>query len=148
MAGDEEDPLFVPTRAMEMEKAAAVLELNIGQLDEEFLGRVDNAHLLDHPGAADLTAHVDFATLAALAAQAGVRVQAGSQGGFLTALGIDTRARALSAAAPERAKETDVALRRLTAPEEMGELFKVMALTGGGWPEGAGLEAMKFATGS
>lgn len=96
---------------------------------------------LDHPGEADLTAHVDFATLASIARTYDVAVQSGTQGQFLAALGIETRARALAAAAPARAKETDAALRRLTAPGAMGELFKVLALTGGGWPQGAGLPA-------
>ncbi|UVI39756.1 class I SAM-dependent methyltransferase [Qipengyuania spongiae] len=100
--------------------------------------------VLDHPGEADLTAHVDFATLAVIARTHGVAVQSGTQGQFLSALGIDTRARALAVAAPARAKETDAALRRLTAVDEMGELFKVMALTGRGWPQGAGLAAQEF----
>ncbi|GMM92039.1 class I SAM-dependent methyltransferase [Qipengyuania sp. MTN3-11] len=94
--------------------------------------------VLDRPGDADLTAHVDFATLAEVAAKHAVAIQSATQGEFLTALGIDTRARALAAAAPDRERETDLALRRLTDAEEMGELFKVMALTGGGWPVGAG----------
>ena len=102
--------------------------------------RHEKTGVFDHPGDADLTAHVDFATLAEVARRGGAAVQTGTQGEFLTALGIDTRARALAASAPERAKETDTALRRLTAAGEMGELFKVMALTGGGWPTGAGLD--------
>ena len=95
--------------------------------------------VLDRPGDADLTAHVDFATLAEIATLHGVTVQSATQGAFLSALGIETRARALADATPKRAKETDIALRRLTAENEMGELFKVMALTGGGWPQGAGM---------
>ncbi|HEY6870537.1 MAG TPA: SAM-dependent methyltransferase [Novosphingobium sp.] len=60
------------------------------------------------PGAADLTALVDFA--------------------------------ALAAAAPGRAADIRAGYRRLTARDEMGDLFKVMGLAAPGWPEGAGFE--------
>ena len=91
------------------------------------------------PGEADLTAHVDFA---ALAAAAGVRAYGPApQGAFLGALGIGARARALAAVQPGRAGEIAAALHRLTAPEAMGTLFKAIALTGPGWPEPAGFSA-------
>ncbi|MDP4538273.1 SAM-dependent methyltransferase [Qipengyuania sp. DY56-A-20] len=94
---------------------------------------------LAYPGTADLTAHVDFATLAEIAKAGGVPWIGGTtQGSFLSALGIDARARALSAAAPDRAEDIAVALRRLVHVDEMGKLFKVLALSGGGWPPGAG----------
>lgn len=90
------------------------------------------------PGEADLTAHVDFFTLAEIARRAGCRVQAGTQGRWLTELGIDLRARALAASAPSRAGEIAAARKRLVQPAEMGELFKVLAITAPGWPAGAG----------
>ncbi len=86
--------------------------------------------VLEAPGTADLTAHVDFAGLAAAATAAGARV-AGPlpQGRFLERLGIGQRAEALSAtASPEQAREIAAALRRLTDPAEMGEAFKVLAI--------------------
>jgi SAM-dependent MidA family methyltransferase len=60
------------------------------------------------------------------------------QGGWLAALGIDQRAAALAKAAPGRADEIESARRRLTAPDQMGELFRVLALAAPDWPEPAG----------
>ncbi|WP_082992563.1 class I SAM-dependent methyltransferase [Erythrobacter sp. QSSC1-22B] len=91
------------------------------------------------PGEADLTAHVDFAMLAEIAQNAGVPWIAGTtQGAWLGAVGIEARAQALSARAPERAEEVAAAHRRLVHGDDMGDLFKVFALSGGGWPPGAG----------
>ena len=95
---------------------------------------------LAYPGEADLTAHVDFASLAAIAQNAGCRVQTATQGAWLTAIGIDLRATALAHKAPERAAETARARDRLVEADEMGALFKVMALTAPGWPAGVGFD--------
>jgi len=86
--------------------------------------------VLEDPGAADLTAHVDFSMLARAATEAGARAHGPvPQGRFLEALGIGARARALGeSATPDQASEIASALRRLTHPREMGELFKVLAL--------------------
>ncbi|MCH8808415.1 MAG: SAM-dependent methyltransferase [Proteobacteria bacterium] len=86
--------------------------------------------VLEDPGAADLTAHVDFAMLARAATEAGARAHGPvPQGRFLEALGIGARARALGeSATPDQAREIASALHRLTHPREMGELFKVLAL--------------------
>jgi NADH dehydrogenase [ubiquinone] 1 alpha subcomplex assembly factor 7 len=95
---------------------------------------------LAEPGAADLTAHVDFAALARAAEKGGAAVHGPvGQGRFLSTLGIDARAERLAAGAePEAARGIEAAKRRLVAPEEMGTLFKVMALTspGAGIPPG------------
>jgi len=83
------------------------------------------------PGEADLTAHVDFAALALSADIIGARSQGPvSQRSFLRQLSIDRRAAALKASAPEKAAEIDSALHRLTGTgaEQMGELFKVLAI--------------------
>ena len=48
------------------------------------------------------------------------------------------RAAMLARNAPRRAEEIGEAYRRLTHPDEMGELFKVMAVTGKHWPEPGG----------
>jgi SAM-dependent MidA family methyltransferase len=91
------------------------------------------------PGERDLTAHVDFQALGEAAAGEGVRVVGPrEQGAWLEALGIEVRAETLARAAPERAEEVASARRRLTAPEEMGRLFKTMALVAPGWPQPAG----------
>ncbi|HEY0959316.1 MAG TPA: SAM-dependent methyltransferase [Novosphingobium sp.] len=89
------------------------------------------------PGEADLTALVDFATLAEVAAAQGARwLGTVEQGAFLTALGIDARAAALARRAARGAVEA--ARTRLVAPDQMGALFKVMGLAAQEWPEAAG----------
>ena len=88
---------------------------------------------LTHPGSADLTALVDFAALAEIAQAGGAEwLSATTQGAWLRALGIEARAAVLGGEAVARD------LHRLVHAEEMGELFKVVALGGGGWPAGAG----------
>jgi NADH dehydrogenase [ubiquinone] 1 alpha subcomplex assembly factor 7 len=85
---------------------------------------------LAEPGLADLTAHVDFASFAKAAAEAGaITFGPVTQGEFLKALGIEMRAARLKQSGSKtQGLEIDAALHRLTAPEEMGTLFKVMAL--------------------
>ncbi len=93
------------------------------------------------PGEADLTAHVDFATLAELARSHGARwLGTVGQGPWLRALGLDARAEALARAAPDQREAIGRAVERLAGDEQMGQLFKVMALTAPGWPDGAPLE--------
>ncbi len=93
------------------------------------------------PGEADLTAHVDFATLARIAQSRGVRwLGTVTQGAWLNALGIDMRADALARIAPHYAAELQQAKRRLVADDQMGLLFKVMGLAGPGWPGGTGFD--------
>ncbi|GLS88070.1 ATP synthase subunit beta [Cypionkella aquatica] len=80
---------------------------------------------LADPGNADLTAHVDFAALASAAKSYAYTTQAQ----FLTALGIEHRAAQLAAKLQgEALAQHNAATRRLTAPEEMGKLFKALAL--------------------
>lgn len=82
--------------------------------------------ILDSPGDADLTAHVDFAPLAAAAVRAGAAASRPvAQGQWLLSLGIAERARRLTAAGDAGAP---AALERLTAPAAMGQLFKAMAI--------------------
>lgn len=83
---------------------------------------------LASPGLADLTAHVDFETLARAAECAAIYGPI-PQGEFLERLGIAERARALATGLRGCALQAHVAAhRRLTHPEEMGNLFQVMAL--------------------
>ena len=92
------------------------------------------------PGTRDLTAHVDFAALASAARAEGVcSFGPAAQGDWLDAMGIRLRAAALAKASPERTEEIEAARLRLTAPAQMGRLFKVMALVAPGWPEPSGL---------
>ncbi|MGF1592455.1 MAG: class I SAM-dependent methyltransferase [Kiloniellaceae bacterium] len=98
--------------------------------------------VLDDPGSADLTAHVDFQSLALSAAAAGCATHGPvTQGAFLTALGIELRAAQLAESAPGAAAALAAARRRLTDPAEMGDLFKVLALTPRGFGPPAGFEA-------
>ncbi len=90
------------------------------------------------PGERDLTAHVNFSALAATAQ--GVRVSGPvPQGAWLDAMGLPLRAAALARAAPGRTEEIEAARLRLSAPAQMGRLFKVLALSAIDWPEPAGL---------
>ena len=91
------------------------------------------------PGQADLTAHVDFSALARIAQSRGVRwLGTVTQGHFLRALGIETRAENLAAFAPEHATAILAARDRLIGEGQMGALFKVMGLAAERWPEAAG----------
>ncbi|NGM44920.1 class I SAM-dependent methyltransferase [Rhodobacter sp. SGA-6-6] len=82
---------------------------------------------LEAPGEADLTAHVDFEALALAAAPAATRYT--TQGALLSALGLAARADRLAAGLDGQALTAHrAAERRLTDPEEMGELFKALAV--------------------
>lgn len=88
----------------------------------------EKVHVLETPGDADLTAHVDFKALAK-AAQPCAHSAPTPQGIFLERLGITQRAQVLAAKLRDDALQTHIAAhRRLTHPAEMGNLFKVMAL--------------------
>lgn len=86
------------------------------------------------PGQADLTVHVDFPAIAKAAQAAGARTWGPvTQAAFLHALGIRERAEVLSAnATDQQARSIETGVRRLIDPEEMGDLFKVLAF---GHPE-------------
>ena len=85
--------------------------------------------VLQEPGRADLTAHVDFAALAEAAAVAGAAVHGPvNQRDFLDLLGIGARLnRLLAAATPKQTRELTSGFRRLMVPERMGTLFKAIA---------------------
>jgi SAM-dependent MidA family methyltransferase len=92
------------------------------------------AHLpvdpLEHPGEADLTAHVSFEQLAIAGMMSGVHALGPvNQGDFLRALGIEMRAERLRRdQSDDVAMAIDTALARLIDPSPgMGELFKVLA---------------------
>ena len=82
------------------------------------------------PGMADLTTHVDFEALCGAAQSVGCAFsRLTPQGVFLERLGITDRARALAEPLTGAALENLVAThRRLTHPEEMGNLYKVLGL--------------------
>ena len=85
------------------------------------------------PSEADLTAHVDFEALAQAAAPAAHSYT--TQATFLTALGIHQRADRLAQKISGASLQSHLAAtRRLTSPEEMGTLFKVLAVHPAGTP--------------
>ncbi len=87
---------------------------------------------LVYPGLQDITAHVDFTAVAEAGRAAGLEVSGYStQAFFLMGCGLD---QVMSAADPsDTSTYMDLAqgVKRLTLPTEMGERFKVLALTRG-----------------
>ena len=92
------------------------------------------------PGARDLTAHVDFAALANAACAGGVVPSPiVEQGAFLMRLGIGARAEALARRNPGAKDMLVEGMKRLTDPDAMGRLFKVVAMRHPAWPTPEGL---------
>ena len=95
---------------------------------------------LQSPGSADLTCHVDFDMMKQIALSRDARwMGTTTQGAWLNALGIQHRAQALAQASPDQGEVLARTVHRLTAADQMGDLFKVMGLSGPDWPQGAGL---------
>ncbi|RDE04791.1 class I SAM-dependent methyltransferase [Sphingomonas aracearum] len=95
------------------------------------------ANPFEAPGEQDLTAHVDFTSLAAAAeTQGSTALGPIDQGELLVKLGVDARAAALARATPERAEAIVADRTRLV--RDMGALFKALAVTASGWPTPAG----------
>jgi SAM-dependent MidA family methyltransferase len=87
------------------------------------------AGILDRPGESDLSAHVDFTSLASAAGQAGAAVFGPlSQAEFLDDIGIVQRFEQLATRNPRAAAELWPQLDRLVNPEQMGTLFKALAI--------------------
>lgn len=92
-----------------------------------------------NPGEQDLTAHVDFQALALAVHGIGVTIGGPvAQGEWLSRLGIGERAQSLIASNPDKRHDVEQAIDRLCGLDEMGELFKVMAIRSASWPEPAG----------
>ncbi|MCR9213832.1 MAG: SAM-dependent methyltransferase [Proteobacteria bacterium] len=86
---------------------------------------------LQNPGDADLTAHVKFRQLTDIAERHDLTIQGPtSQGRFLERLGIEARSEMLARKANDEQRQTlKAGLKRLTSTEEMGTLFKVLAVS-------------------
>ena len=98
------------------------------------------ANPFEAPGDTDLSAHVDFTTLAAAAQGAGaVAWGPVTQRDLLGGLGIDSRAAALARAAPDRAEA--VLADRARLMDGMGTLFRALAVTHRDWPTPAAFGA-------
>jgi len=86
--------------------------------------------LLTEPGAADISAHVDFSALASLGKAKGLAVHGPiDQGVFLRRLGAEIRCEQLAAGSPDKAESIRQGVARLIEPDQMGSLFKVIAFT-------------------
>ena len=82
---------------------------------------------LIHIGEQDITAHVDFTQVAEAAVKAGFRVSGfGSQASFLLANGLLSLLEEVPA---DQMLQQKQAVKTLVQPSDMGELFKVIALT-------------------
>ncbi len=90
--------------------------------------------ILSDPGDVDLTAHVDFQRLKEIAHICETKTFGPvGQGDFLKSLGIEARSQTLLANATDKqAKDIQTALNRLIHKDEMGDLFKVMAISDNG----------------
>lgn len=100
------------------------------------------ADVLTDPGERDLTAHVDFEALFRAAQSIPVEIAGPvDQGSWLEALGIGPRAAALAAKNPDQTEAIAAARRRLCDEDQMGRLFKLIAMRHPDWPSVAGLEA-------
>lgn len=99
------------------------------------------AAVLADPGEQDLTSHVDFESVARAATDAGAQVtMVVGQGEWLERLGLDARANSLARSNPGRSDDIQTAAERLTAADQMGQLFKVVAIHSPQWPIPAGFE--------
>jgi NADH dehydrogenase [ubiquinone] 1 alpha subcomplex assembly factor 7 len=98
---------------------------------------------LSRPGETDLTAHVDFAALVRAAVPLS-HTALTPQGRLLEGLGITARAKVLAAKLEGEALENHIAAhRRLTHPDEMGNLFKAIGFYPNGCPPPPGFDAAK-----
>lgn len=98
--------------------------------------------ILSNPGDVDLTTHVDFQRLKEIAQACETRTYGPvGQGVFLKSLGIEARSQTLLAnATGKQARGIQTALNRLIHKDEMGELFKVIAMSDNGLPGVIGFE--------
>jgi NADH dehydrogenase [ubiquinone] 1 alpha subcomplex assembly factor 7 len=97
---------------------------------------------LADPGTADLSAHVDFATLADAARSAGAETYGPvPQAQLLTELGAVERTAALrERATPSQQRALDRGIERLLDPSGMGTVFKAVAVVSPGLPVPPGFE--------
>lgn len=85
--------------------------------------------VFDNPGEADLTSHVDFSALASVARPHGLESHMATQAEFLVGMGLLERAGRLGQAGDAAMREKiNADVERLAGPDQMGELFKVLAV--------------------
>ncbi len=106
----------------------------LGEAHQDTLQALKNHafhNVLSEPGEADITAHVDFAALMEVAESQHVGVHGTvNQGTLLSRLGAELRVNMLlQHCSPEQQEQLISGLRRLVDPNQMGELFKAIAVT-------------------
>jgi SAM-dependent MidA family methyltransferase len=97
---------------------------------------------LCHVGLSDLSCHVPFGRLKEMALARGLEVVGPiPQGQFLKNLGFDIRIEMLKNKNPSQKASLDAAAIRLTHPQQMGNLFKAMAIFSPGSMKPSGFES-------
>ena len=131
------------------ESVGRALFIDYGPAETEFgdtlqaLKRHEKVGVFSDPGNTDLTARVDFGALVELVRAVDLpATQAVPQREFLSKLGLEMRAVALSRAKPESKDKIARQLHRLTASDEMGDLFKAICFQSNGLELPLGFRAM------
>lgn len=135
---------FVMTLSYVLARGALVLSDYGGTRREVYLPERAEGTLLCHyrhrahdnpfflPGLQDITAWVDFTSVADAAVDAGLDLAGfAPQAHYLLGSGLDRALSAAMAAQPDRAAHFQSEIKTLTLPGEMGERFKFMGLTRG-----------------
>ncbi len=110
----------------------------------QVLSKHSYVDIFNRPGLCDITSHVDFAALGTVFENAGAVVHGPvPQGPFLDAMGLDLRVeRLIKNATRRQVRAIEAGVKRLASREEMGELFKVMAVSGRNNPTPAPFEGL------
>uniref|UniRef100_A0A7S1CJ23 Protein arginine methyltransferase NDUFAF7 n=1 Tax=Bicosoecida sp. CB-2014 TaxID=1486930 RepID=A0A7S1CJ23_9STRA len=124
----------IATRVVESGGAAAFIDYgHDGNAGLSLRGIRDHAFVdpLSAPGDTDLSVDVDFAALRQAVGAAGARGWGPvTQSEFLQSLGIVARfEKLLEGATEEQAARLQTEMRRLLHPDEMGSIYKVLAVT-------------------
>jgi len=115
-------------QVIERQRLGVLLPEVVLPFDDEELAGTTVADVLADPGENDLSAHVDFAALAAAGKRGGAAVYGPrGQGEFLADLGLTGRAEQLMKSNPDAAASLYAAVERLIDPAQMGTLFKALA---------------------
>lgn len=122
-----------------MQSAGRALFIDYGPAQTEFgdslqaLKRHKKVGVFSDPGNTDLTARVDFSAFIQAARAVDMAVtKPAEQREFLSKLGLEMRAMTLARAVPDSKAKIGRQLHRLTDSEEMGALFKAIAVQSGG----------------
>ncbi|WP_036221720.1 class I SAM-dependent methyltransferase [Maritalea myrionectae] len=121
--------------ALVAEKTGAILAIDYGYAETQTgdtLQALEKHKMVDplaHPGAADLTSHVDFEALSETLDRDKLNIcPLISQKDFLKAMGIEMRAQAIMDHIPDARQKVENDLERLIGDKQMGQLFKVQAI--------------------